>query len=160
MKFGKIVILVSTVALTLTTTTFADQTKDDLQSSQIKNLKAPTMRTLSPRALVSSNARLALLCQANDDCIGKNVANITMPDIGINCIKPSFAARLGNLQNIVPAVSAEWGTSAEDASDELLVYYKRSASDCPAGTIEVMTYDGNHGSPILSDGVSFTLIVP
>jgi len=39
---------------------------------------------------------------------------------------------------MVPVVTVEWG---ESSGSSLLAYYRNGAYDCPAGRIEVRTYD-------------------
>lgn len=142
----------------------ADQTKHETSAKLSTNQsKIPKSRSFANRALnVGAGVRLALFCESgvNGSCFGKNVSSISIPSPGVNCIRPSSSARLGNAKDIIPAISVEWGESSADASDALFAYYYKGGLDCPYGTIEVVTYDGNYGNAVLSDGVAFTLIVP
>jgi len=86
------------------------------------------------------------------------LTSVVTTGTGTSCIKPASAAGI-NLSQTVPVVSVEWGTSLASVSDEMFAYYLASGSSCPSGTIEVLTFDGNGGLPILSSGVAFTLII-
>ena len=87
----------------------------------------------------------------------KGVADVTHPDVGIYCIKPSMKL---DLTKVVPIVSVEWGWSSGDA---LLAFYfdytQFSGGDCPEGYLEVLTYNFGGGTPARSDTVAFTIHV-
>jgi hypothetical protein len=80
----------------------------------------------------------------------KNVAAVTNPSIGVVCIKPK--AGVLNINTIVPSVTVEWGASL---GNDLLAFFEHIKVGCPAGTIEVRTYDlaGN-----LNPRVAFTIV--
>jgi len=108
-------------------------------------------------AAQSTQARLTALIAPGGNLIrSKNVAAVTNPGVGITCIKPTAGKGIG-IGRIVPAVSVEWGWSI---GNDLAAYYFSNEpsffTDCPAGYIEVRTYDfsGN-----LSDRVAFTIVV-
>ena len=108
-------------------------------------------------AAQSPSARLTALIAPGGNLIrSKNVANVTNPSTGITCIKPTPGKGIG-IGRIVPAVSVEWGWSI--GNDLVAFYFSNEPiffTDCPAGYIEVRTYDfgGN-----LSDRVAFTIVV-
>ncbi len=104
-----------------------------------------------------STARLAALIAPGGNLVrSKNVASVTAPSTGITCIRPTAGAGI-NVARIVPEVTVEWGWSF---GNSLMAFYFSNEpgffSDCPAGNIEVRTYDllGN-----LSDGVAFSISV-
>ena len=110
-----------------------------------------------PPPVPNSAAKLAALIAPLPSfkvVLAKGVANVTNPDVGIYCIQPSSKAI--NIDKIVPVVSVEWGYSAGDA---LLAFYEYGTYDCPAGYIEVRTYNFGTGTPVLADTVAFTIIV-
>jgi hypothetical protein len=86
----------------------------------------------------------------------KNVSHFSNPSTGVYCIKPSVAL---NFSKIYPLLSIEWGTSDGFA---LLAYWRdiASSSDCPAGELEIQTYDFNAGGyPVASGNVSFSFVI-
>lgn len=108
-------------------------------------------------AAQSPSARLTALIAPGGNLIrSKNVANVTNPAVGITCIRPTPGRGI-SVGRIVPAVSVEWGWSS---GNDLVAYYFSNEpsffTDCPAGYIEVRTYDFD-GNP--SDRVAFTIVV-
>jgi hypothetical protein len=155
------------IAITLSGSALAEQTKD---GSIVAPRVASASLNLKPLSVqpqnIGTGARLAVFLKAVARVyLYKNVASITTPSAGAYCIKPKPSNLLGNLTQIVPVVSVEWGTSSALVSDGLMAYYLAPAPNganlnCPSGTIEVVTYDDNYGNPTRSGGISFTLIIP
>lgn len=86
----------------------------------------------------------------------KGVAKVTTIATGIHCITPSIAV---NLAAVTPQVSVDWNLSAGFA---LLAFTKDTSAftDCPAGDLEVTTYDFNAGgTPVLSNLVAFNFVL-
>ena len=105
--------------------------------------------------VANSAAKLAaLIAPVLDVLLAKGVANVTNPNVGIYCIEPSSKAI--NIKKVVPVVSIEWSYSVGSA---LLAFYDYGSPDCPAGYIEVRTYNFGTGTPVLADTVAFTIIV-
>ena len=112
----------------------------------------------SPYPPAKSSAKLAAFIAPDGEVIrAKGVADVTNPGVGIYCIKPS--AKM-DLTTVIPIVSVEWGFSIGSA---LLAFYfdytQFVSGDCPAGYLEVRTYDFVSGTPVLSDTVAFTIHV-
>ena len=61
------------------------------------------------------------------------------------------------MSKIVPTLSVDWSSSLGDA---LMAHYRSTGIGCPTGWIAVLTIDGEDGSFDLSNGVSFTIVVP
>ena len=105
----------------------------------------------------ATNARVAYFYSRGfDPARSKNVASFTNPSTGIYCITPSV---LVNLTKDYPMVSIEWGSSLGEA---LLAFWQNVAvfTDCPAGALEVQTWDFNGGgSPVPSANVAFDFII-
>lgn len=131
-------------------------TKDG--SMAAPSVEEPAMREGKAISPAQSNAKLAIYIKPGFIVRAKNVTSVVTTGTGTYCIKPSASAGI-NLAQIVPVTSVEWGASLAVVSDEMFAYYLASASSCPSGTLEVLTFDGNSGAPILSSGVAFTLIV-
>lgn len=84
----------------------------------------------------------------------KGVQEVTHPETGVYCIKPSGT---WSVAKVVPAVTVEWGASSGNA---LLAFYRDDSNSCPAGYIEVRTYNFDSGTPVEEDTVAFTIVVP
>ena len=86
----------------------------------------------------------------------KGVAAVSTPTTGIHCITPSIAV---DLAQVTPQVSVDWNMSAGNA---LLAFTKDTSAftNCPAGDLEVTTYDFNAGgAPVLSNNVAFNFVL-
>lgn len=90
----------------------------------------------------------------NDRSVG--VLKFTNPRVGIYCIQPSSPLKL---KRIYPLVSIEWDRSL----GESLVAFWRDTSirtDCPAGNLEVLTWDISRPTqPIRTSRVAFDIVV-
>jgi hypothetical protein len=84
----------------------------------------------------------------------KGVAEVTHPATGDWCIKPKSNWKVGE---VVPTVSVEWSNSS---GSSLLAYWRFDGMGCPEGNIEVYTLDSNSGTPVMSDNVAFTVVIP
>jgi len=83
----------------------------------------------------------------------KNVAAVNSPATGVFCVVPIVPLNAGSL----PIVSVEWGASS---GNSLMAFLVNSVFDCPAGQIDVRTYDFNAGVPPVSSVlVAFTVFV-
>ena len=116
------------------------------------------VRAASPYPPAKSSAKLAAFIAPDGQVIrAKGVADVTNPGVGIYCIKPSTKM---DLTTVIPVVSVEWGFSS---GNSLLAFYfdytQFSSGDCPAGYLEVLTYDFASGTPVASDTVAFTIHV-
>lgn len=98
-------------------------------------------------------------CTLGSDNFGpsKNLEAFSHPSTGVYCFTPSKAAGLSGdkLLAAYPTVEIEWGHSS---GSDLLAYVYRGAGDCPAGSIQVMTYSFS-GGLVESDNVAFYLKV-
>jgi hypothetical protein len=85
----------------------------------------------------------------------KNVTSVTNPSTGVFCIEPAVAL---NFKHIYPLVSVEWGDSLGNA---LLAFWRDTTlgTDCPAGWLEVQTFDFGSGSAVASQDVAFDLVI-
>jgi hypothetical protein len=85
----------------------------------------------------------------------KGFKSVTSPSPGIYCLRlKDKTLKVGQL---TPMVSTEWGNSG---GYDLLVQVYRAASDCPARSIEVMTFNEAGGSWEFYDNISFYVMVP
>lgn len=91
----------------------------------------------------------------------RNLADFTHPSTGAFCFLPAPGAGLSKNDKInssYPTVEIEWGHSS---GSMLLAYVLEPSStsgfSCPAGYIEVRTYDISGGSAALTDNVAFYL---
>lgn len=84
----------------------------------------------------------------------KGVAEVTHPTTGDWCIKPKASWKVGE---VVPTVSVEWAYSS---GASLLAYWRSDGAGCPEGYIEVYTLDFSSGTPVQSDNVAFTVVIP
>ncbi len=82
----------------------------------------------------------------------KGVAAVSNPSTGIYCVTTTVPLPAGAL----PVVTVEWGNSV---GNSLLAYWVDSVFDCPAGQIDIRTYDFSSGAPVLSHNVAFTVFV-
>ncbi|MGO8988275.1 MAG: hypothetical protein ACLQHW_05285 [bacterium] len=116
----------------------------------------PTATTAAlPVATTGGHARLVALIGPGGTVVrAYGVKAVTHPATGIYCIKPSGTWKVAQ---VAPAVTVEWGYSSGSA---LLAYYFAEAEDCPAGNIEVLTYNFGSGAPDAEDTVAFTIVVP
>jgi len=110
-----------------------------------------------PWPVAKSSSKLAAYIWSGGVIRAKGVADVTHPDVGIYCIKPSMRM---DISLVVPIVSVEWGYSSGYA---LLAFYfdytQFGSGDCPAGYLEVLTYNFGSGTPVLADSVAFTIHV-
>lgn len=99
-------------------------------------------------------------CVLGSDTFGpsKNLAAFSNPQTGVYCFTPAKAAGLSaeKLRAAYPTVDVEWGYSS---GSDLLAYVYRNSGNCPAGDIEVRTYNLPGGVPTLTDAVAFYLKV-
>jgi len=113
-----------------------------------------------------TKAKLAAAYNVDIDCafggaIGpsRNLQDFTHPKEGVFCFLPSKAAGLSNPEKLAasyPSVQIEWYYSS---GYSLLAYVLRTPFDCPAGYIEVRTYDFSGGPSVLTDNAAFYLKV-
>lgn len=83
----------------------------------------------------------------------KNVSAVNSPATGVFCVVPTVPLKTGSL----PVVTVEWGLSSGNSLQAFLV---NSVFDCPAGQIDIRTYDFNAGLPPISSVlVAFTVFV-
>ena len=102
------------------------------------------------------NSRIAAFVQAGGAVVrSKGIDAVTHPSAGVYCIDPS--ASTFNVNRAVPFLSVDWSTSLGDA---LLAEWRSAGIGCPTGWFAVLTFDGEDGSFDLSNGVSFTFLVP
>jgi hypothetical protein len=116
----------------------------------------PAVQTHAPETAFATNAKVAYFYSRGFDAARyKNVSAFSNPSTGIYCITPSVSL---NLAKIYPMVSIEWGASTGSA---LLAYWRdtNSSTNCPAGALEVQTYDFNSGTIEASGNVAFDLII-
>jgi hypothetical protein len=126
-----------------------------------------TSNPFTKQCAAVTKAKFAVMyLRGNGDCLlgsdafgpSKNLAAFSSPETGVYCFTPSKAAGLSGdkLLAAYPTVDIEWGSSS---GSDLLAYVYRGAGSCPAGSIEVRTYDFAGGSPTLTDDVAFYLKV-
>ncbi len=102
------------------------------------------------------NARIAAVVQSGGAVVrSKGIAAVTHPSTGVYCIDP--AASTFAVGKAVPVLSVDWSTSLGDA---LMAHWRSAGVGCPSGWFAVLTFDGEDGSFDLSNGVSFTFVVP
>lgn len=102
------------------------------------------------------NARIAaFISQGGTVERSKGLNGVTHPSLGAYCLDPKDATFDRN--KAVPSVSVDWSTSLGDA---LMAQWRSSGIGCPAGSLGVLTFDGEDGSFDLSNNVSFTVVVP
>jgi hypothetical protein len=81
---------------------------------------------------------------------------VARPSTGIYCITPPAGISAADTPAII---SIEWGNSL--GFDLLAYWYKGSPAPCTAGQYHVRTYDfAAGGSPVLSNDVSFAILIP
>lgn len=121
--------------------------------------KAVAAAKAYPEAVITTKAKIAVYYTPFGGIVrSKGVAGVTNPSTGIYCITPSPLLTV-DLTNVYPQVSVDWNLSA---GFSLLAYWKDTPaySDCPAGDLEVTTYDFNAGGPaVLSGAVAFDLSI-
>lgn len=85
----------------------------------------------------------------------KNVSDFQHPSTGIYCIQPSIAV---DFNNDTPQTGVEWDWSSGFG---LWAFWQDVAdfSDCPAGYLEVKTYDLESGAAVQSDNVAFDMVL-
>ena len=119
---------------------------------------ALTPRVTTSKAAGSGSARLTALVSpfATGFLVrGKGVAFVTHPATGEWCIQ----AKAGlNVNTIVPSVSVDFSTSA--FGNDHFVQYRSGGNGCPAGSIDVLTFELTGGTLVQADTVAFTLVVP
>ena len=84
---------------------------------------------------------------------------IVMGALCLTLVGASMAVAASNngSEEVVPAVTVEWGASSGNA---LLAFYRDDSNSCPDGYIEVRTYNFESGTPVADDTVAFTIVVP
>jgi hypothetical protein len=88
----------------------------------------------------------------------KGVLAFSNPSTGIYCIQPTSATL--NLATVYPLVSIEWALSL---GESLQAFWVDTSvfSDCPAGNLEVQTWDISTGTaPVITSNVAFDVVVP
>ncbi len=118
----------------------------------------PEARPEAPTAQASAPAaRMAALVGPGGTLVRKRgVASVTHPATGIYCFTPKANLSL-DVDRVVAQATVEYGRSSGTAN---LVQIYASAADCPAGSVEVLTF-GDTGSGFEpSDSVAFNLLVP
>ncbi len=130
---------------------FAEETHHNAEGA------TPAVETRAPETAFSTNAKVAYFYSRGSAAHrSKNVSSFSNPDTGVYCITPSVAV---NFAKDYPLVSIEWGHSDGFA---LLVFWRdvNDSSDCPAGALEVQTYDFNAGGPPVQSGnVAFDFVI-
>ena len=105
---------------------------------------------------MAPNSRIAAFVQAGGTVVrSKNITGVSHPSTGVYCIDP--AASPFDVNKAIPSLSVDWSTSLGDA---LMAQWRSAGIGCPSGQFAVLTFDGEDGSFDLSNGVSFTFIVP
>ncbi len=105
---------------------------------------------------VAPNARIAAFVQSGGAVVrSKGITGVSHPSTGVYCIDP--AASPFDVNKAIPSLSVDWSTSLGDA---LMAQWRSAGIGCPTGQFAVLTFDGEDGSFDLSNGVSFTFIVP
>jgi len=117
----------------------------------------PAVQTHVPETAFATNAKVAYFYSRGFAAARyKNVSAFSNPSTGVYCITPSVAI---NTAKDYPLVSIEWGSSLGSA---LLAFWRdvQTFTDCPAGALEVQTFDFNAGgSPVASGNVAFDLVI-
>ncbi len=110
-----------------------------------------------PWPVAKSSSKVAALIASGGVIRAKGVADVTHPDVGIYCIKPSMKL---DLAKVVPTVSVEYGYSGGGPA-ALAFYYDISqfGGDCPEGYLEVLTFNFDGGTPVPANSVAFTINV-
>jgi hypothetical protein len=143
-------LLALTAAATLTTASFAGEANNGpaggvfpLKGSGGFTTKAALAVFLSP------------ITPSVDRAVG--VKSATNPGTGIFCFLPF---KKMDVTKIYPQVTVEWGWSH---GNSLLAFYRDVSThpwNCPAGQIEIDTFDFNAGgTPVPSQNVAFVLVV-
>lgn len=119
---------------------------------------APSGAAALPRATVTAtgNARImALIAPGGALLRKKGVASVTNAAPGVYCLKPSSSSI--NLATIVPTVSVDYSrTALVDA----VVQFRSLNVDCPAKTVELVTFDRVTGYYNFSNSVEFSVVIP
>lgn len=84
---------------------------------------------------------------------GKGISAVTNPDTGIWCVRSNLAGF--RPQRVVPVVSVEYSLSTANETD---AQWRSSRTVCPAGTLEIYTFNQSTGIP--DNDASFTVVVP
>lgn len=107
----------------------------------------------------TTRARLAVFQSAfafGGTVRSKNVTAVNRIATGVYCVVPAIEV---DLAGIYPQLTPEWTLSSGNSG---LAYWRNTAtsSTCPAGNIEVRTFDFNAGGPAAaSDKVAWVLVV-
>lgn len=88
-----------------------------------------------------------------------NFATVYSPSTGIYCLAPSAATGITASNMPAATVSGETSYSSHGVVP-LAVLDAQPGTDCASGDYEVKTYDLATGTPSLSPGVSFSIVVP
>jgi hypothetical protein len=149
----------SLVGLLLTISTAAADADQSRPQTPTRPARQHEARSATAMAAVAvANARLAAIIDQGGVVIrSKGVQSVTNPFIGTYCIRPTSASGV-NPRNVVPVLTVDFdGTSYNEA----MAQYSDVGTDCPAGTIEVLTFDDrNHDAFYLdSNRVGFTIVV-
>lgn len=84
---------------------------------------------------------------------GKGISAVTNPSAGIFCVRSNLAGF--RPQRVVPVVSVEYSLSTANETD---AQWRSSRTMCPAGTLEIYTF--NQASGVPDNDASFTVVVP
>jgi hypothetical protein len=84
----------------------------------------------------------------------RNFTALNRPSTGVYCLTPAATLSLANTPIMV---TVEWGNSL---GFDLLAFPLGTAFNCPAGTLEVRTYQFPAGAAALSNNVSFFVWIP
>jgi hypothetical protein len=98
----------------------------------------------------STKAVVAYYYSRGEGDRSKNVSGFTNPAHGVYCITPSVIL---NFSKIYPHVTVEYGASA---GATLSAFWADESSDCPQGSLTVLTYD-NYGNPSSAVAFDFTV---
>lgn len=78
---------------------------------------------------------------------------MTNPGTGIFCVAPKRPIYAKN----APSVTVEWGASI---GSNIEAFYEQAGVDCPAGNIEVPTFDFSSGTATAAQNVAFIVTSP
>ncbi len=84
---------------------------------------------------------------------GKGISAVTNPAAGIFCVRSNLSGF--RPQRVVPVVSVEYSLSTANETD---AQWRSSRTVCPAGTLEIYTFNQSTGIP--DNDASFTVVVP
>jgi len=128
-------------------------------AAQAAETNAPGFRPAglspSPLAATAGKQTIALIYSPlyGAALLSVGIAGVTNPGTGIFCVAPKKAIYAKN----VPSVAVEWGSSLGSSIE---AFYEQGGSDCPAGNIEVRTFDFSSGTATASQNVAFSVSAP